>query len=677
MKKVEIEDILKYRYPDGLIYNPSGSAFAYNLGYADKKKNTYKKDVWAVRDGEPFRLTSTIDASIAFWESDSELIINRKKPGDEKEEGTELFSISLNGGEACLWAKFAISFAEIKKVSEGVYAATGQIDVADPDAYLDDDETREKKKKEKEENLEKDYDVYTEVPYWINGAGKQNGKRNALFIIRRVAGAEAEADKRFEVKRVTEPGFNVESFKVEGNKVYFTGGIVTPIPDYYNDLFVCDVAAGKVEALYDRHDASFFDYHVFEGEVYAFAADYKRHGINESPYLFEVKDKALSRIEGYEPTYSRYNSVVCDTALAGGRENKLLKEGDEPVLYTISTIDDHTAITSIRLRTGEVSTLLELPGIISFFDIVKDKFALCHTDSATLPEIYTADKADMVLKPVSDHNRKALEDTYVALPNRVDYTSEGLELHGFVLLPEDFDENRKFPAVLDVHGGPRCVYSEAFFHEMQVWVAKGYIVMFTNIKGSDGRGDDFADIRGGYGGTDFKNLMAFVDAVLDKYPQIDTSRICETGGSYGGFMTNWIVTHTDRFCCAATQRSISNWISMSYISDIGPIFGPDQCGIEYEDCLGKMNEEVLWDHSPLKYVDNAKTPMLFLHSDEDYRCPLAEAMQMMQAMTVRGVETRMIVFKGENHDLSRSGKPMHRIRRLNEITDWFNRNTAS
>ena len=229
--------------------------------------------------------------------------------------------------------------------------------------------------------------------------------------------------------------------------------------------------------------------------------------------------------------------------------------------------------------------------------------------------------------------------------------------------------------MLDVHGGPRAVYGETFFHEMQVWVSRGFVVFFTNIKGSDGRGDAFADIRGDYGGTDFQNLMDFTDAVLKAYPNIDKKRLCETGGSYGGFMTNWIIGHTDRFCCAASQRSIANWISMSFISDIGPYFGPDQCG--GKGLFGDENTKALWDHSPLKYAKQVKTPTLFIHSEEDYRCPLPEGMQMMQALAVNGVETRMVIFKGENHELSRSGKPQHRVRRLKEITEWFEKHTGS
>ena len=138
------------------------------------------------------------------------------------------------------------------------------------------------------------------------------------------------------------------------------------------------------------------------------------------------------------------------------------------------------------------------------------------------------------------------------------------------------------------------------------------------------------------------------------------------GGSYGGFMTNWIIGHTDRFCCAATQRSISNWVSFYGTSDIGILFGEYQTDATVFD-----NPEKMWQQSPLKYAKNFVTPTLIIHSDCDYRCPISEGFQLYTALKERGVDSRMVIFKGENHDLSRTGKPLHRVRRLTEISDWF------
>ena len=147
---------------------------------------------------------------------------------------------------------------------------------------------------------------------------------------------------------------------------------------------------------------------------------------------------------------------------------------------------------------------------------------------------------------------------------------------------------------------------------------------------------------------------------------MDRDNLFETGGSYGGFMTNWIIGHTDRFRACASQRSISNWTSFYGVSDIGPDFSEDQCGSTIWPDVQKF-----WWHSPLKYADQVKTPTLFLHSFEDYRCPVDQGYQMYSALIAHGVESRLVLFRGENHELSRSGKPKHRIRRLNEITTWF------
>lgn len=160
--------------------------------------------------------------------------------------------------------------------------------------------------------------------------------------------------------------------------------------------------------------------------------------------------------------------------------------------------------------------------------------------------------------------------------------------------------------------------------------------------------------------------MKFTDVVLEQYPQIDAAKVGVTGGSYGGFMTNWIIGHTDRFAAAASQRSISNWISMFGTTDIGYYFADDQCA-----STPWVEHDKLWEQSPLKYADKAVTPTLFIHSEQDYRCWLTEGLQMFTALKYHGVEARLCMFRGENHELSRSGKPRHRVRRLEEITNWF------
>ena len=190
--------------------------------------------------------------------------------------------------------------------------------------------------------------------------------------------------------------------------------------------------------------------------------------------------------------------------------------------------------------------------------------------------------------------------------------------------------------------------------------------MFCNPRGSDGRGNEFGDINGKYGTVDYDNIMEFTDEMLKKYPEVDPKKVGVTGGSYGGFMTNWIIGHTDRFVCAATQRSIANWTAFEYTTDIGLSFAKGQMRATTDENIEKM-----WFHSPLKYAKNCTTPTLIIHSDNDFRCWMVEGLSMFTALKKANCETKLCLFKGENHELSRSGKPLHRIRRLKEIQDWL------
>jgi acylaminoacyl-peptidase len=203
---------------------------------------------------------------------------------------------------------------------------------------------------------------------------------------------------------------------------------------------------------------------------------------------------------------------------------------------------------------------------------------------------------------------------------------------------------------------------------MQVWASRGWFVFFCNPRGSEGYGEEFADLRGKYGTIDYEDLMEFTDFVLKQYPQIDAARLGAAGGSYGGFMCNWIEGHTDRFAAIASQRSVSNWVSDFGCSEIGVSFDTNEMLATPWNGM-----EAMWEASPLKYACNAKTPILFIHSLCDYNCTLDQGIQMFTAMKYFGVESRMCLFEGENHSLSRSGKPRHRMRRLQEMTDWFER----
>ena len=201
---------------------------------------------------------------------------------------------------------------------------------------------------------------------------------------------------------------------------------------------------------------------------------------------------------------------------------------------------------------------------------------------------------------------------------------------------------------------------------MQVWANKGYFVFFCNPRGSDGMGDEFSRIMGKNGTIDYEDIMEFTDHILNTYPAIDKSRLGVTGGAYGGYMTNWIVGHTDRFAVAATQRSIGDWIVHEYAADTGYWVTSESYP---PNAIAQV--EKAWEQSPGKYSINIKTPMLFIHSEQDLRCPLSEAMAVYSGAIRSGNEVRMCLFHDENHELSRSGKPRNRVKRLVEITSWM------
>ena len=244
---------------------------------------------------------------------------------------------------------------------------------------------------------------------------------------------------------------------------------------------------------------------------------------------------------------------------------------------------------------------------------------------------------------------------------------DGFTVEGWVLKPHGWKRNKSYPLVLNVHGGPATAWGHAYMHEFHALAAQGYAVCFCNIRGSTGYGDaQTAGTDGVYGAGDYDDLMAFLNICLERCTWLDGERAAIVGGSYGGVMTNWVISHTTRFKAAITDRSICNWVSMYGTSDIGYRF------VERE-LRGAVpqNADRLWQLSPLRYAAAVKTPCLIVHSEEDHRCPIEQAEQWFVALKSAGVPVRFVRVPGENHELSRSGRPDRREFRLREYLDWL------
>ena len=284
-----------------------------------------------------------------------------------------------------------------------------------------------------------------------------------------------------------------------------------------------------------------------------------------------------------------------------------------------------------------------------------------------LHEIYLL--KENVMERITYHN-KWIENISLSKAEELLVISDDIEIDGYVFPPVEIEESKKYPGVLFIHGGPKMMYSDVFIHDVQMLCAQGYFVFCSNPRGSDGRGDSFSNIRGKMGDVPYRDLIKFTEAVLEKYPQIDKEKLGVTGGSYGGYMTNYIITKTDMFKCAISEKGISNMITAFTSSDIGYKFVYEYMG----------NKDTFWtdpnpymNSSPIMNADKVSTPTLFIHGKNDYRCHYTESLNMYCALNYFGIDSAICIFEGENHSLSDRGRPKSRKRRYDEILKWFNK----
>ena len=403
----------------------------------------------------------------------------------------------------------------------------------------------------------------------------------------------------------------------------------------------------------------------FIDDNHLFVSVHKR--LKENPQsnapLYQLNIKTGEYKDLYDgDLYVPGNSVLSD--IKYGNRSKITF--DKTGIRYVSTVIDYAPLIHLNYSDHSVSYLTPKNVNVDEYIPYKKGFLLIATEDQQGQEIYYLDEKRKLVRQ-THINIDLFASHQIVAPQLVTFTNRnGLQLKGYVLPPANMETGKKYPTILDIHGGPRTVYGTSFFHEMQYWANLGYAVIFTNPTGSSGRGSDFAKLEGDFGGIDYDDLMCFVDTVIERVNYIDKERLGVTGGSYGGIMTNWIIGHTNRFRAAVSQRSISSWISFTTLSDIGYSFGLSYSGSDPWNDLPK-----LWKQSPLAYADQVKTPTLFIHSEEDYRCPLPEGLQMYSALRHFGVPSRIVIFKRENHELSRGGKPLNRIKRLYEITNWF------
>ncbi len=633
MKDTKLRDILDYEFLSSLDISDDYRKISYKKTIGNCKENRYDSNLWIydTETNENYQITDDNKASISAFNKDSNLIY-KKESTDE----SDVFYVKDGTGLGHEYFSIDKDVELLKHLGDDLFLLKAK-----------EKKSKEDKEKDKENSYFKEID---KLPFYLNGAGFIKNEDSALYFY------DASENKLELIKDPkAEDELSFVDISKDSSKILLLRGNFTDnsVMELKEDLLLLDTKSGEMTLLIEN-EFSYYTARFIEDRIIFVATDMKKGGVNEDCFIYSCDfEGAYKKISPDDFDMAFGNSIGTDARFGSSRTFAV--KGDR--LYFVVTDYEKSKLLSISLDGNIREEISE--GV--------EDFVLGDDDIYYL---------EMGADSLSELKKKSTGETLIAnkVPSEVlpietfDFVSNGDELTGYVLLPKDFDEKKKYPTLLSVHGGPKTEFSDIFHHEHQMFASAGYIVIYTNPHGSSGRGVKFSDIRGRYGDIDYDDLMTFTDLAIEKYPQIDTEKMGVYGGSYGGFMTNWTIGHTDRFAAACSQRSISNWTSFYGVSDIGYYFAPDQTASDMWDNLDKM-----WDQSPIKYAPKVTTPTLFIHSDEDYRCPLEQGLQMYTRIKENGTDTKMFIFHGENHELSRSGKPKGRIKRLEAIKEWFDK----
>ncbi len=627
MRKIEIDEFKRFTYPSNLTTFDGGLIFTETTVNMDDNK--YEANICVLnKDNKKYQLTSSGKDSLFKVFSDGQVVFISNIDKTEKDLKTHLYKIDPSGGERQKYVTIDLQVNSFEELDKENLLLIGY------------------------EAVEKDeFEEIDVLPFWLNGQGFTYNSESSIYIYNL---------KNNSLEKITDDNLSFNYLKLSEDKkkaivFYNEKSKVLSLTD---KLGILDLETKTLTKLDEGKSFAFADF-TDDGIIFL-ASEMKKHGLNEDNMVYFINNKSeIKQISKDDFDVSFGNSVGTDLRMGANKQGLVYKNS----LYYISTDFDHAILSKIDLD-GKVEKIINEKGSVDGFDIDKktgDIYFIAFR-GLNLSEIYKLEKGAKKLTNYS----KDLEDIELSEIEEFEFTNDGIDFSGYVLKPYGYEKGKKYPGILEIHGGPKTAFSNIIHHEMQWLSSLGYFVFYTNPRGSSGRGVEFSDIRGKYGTIDYDDLMKFTDEVLDRYKDIDKNNLAVMGGSYGGFMTNWVIGHTDRFKVANSQRSISNWTSFYGVSDIGFYFAQDQTDSNPWDNLDKM-----WEQSPIKYVRNVKTPTLFIHSDQDFRCPLEQGIQMYAGVQLNKVDTKLVIFKGENHELSRSGKPNARKKRLEEIQNFY------
>ncbi|MDR1622368.1 MAG: S9 family peptidase [Synergistaceae bacterium] len=654
-RNVEQQDLLKLHFPSNPSFSPEGGRIAYRVSQPNLEKNGYDSNIWVydIKNDTHRKLTNSGAENFFCWSHDGSSLIFASKRDESKGENknekkgkqTSFYSIALQGGEAALLFQVPHTVSAVLALDEHRYLLTA---VYEPECCGNPEDA--------------DVMIFEQIPFMANGKGYIGQQRTALAIY--------DLDTR-KLQRLTPPSMDVTRYALNKKKTeaLIVGVDYRDVKPVENSVCKMDLFTGTAQCLSEGLSFTFVHAAWLGDRVLVTGTDHESMGVNENLKFYVLEGGQLQCLTpGLDSGLG--HAVVADsnygcTELGGAF---FLREGaprSEEIVYCATDV-----MKSRLYQLGKDGCPKQLTfdtsAVVDYcVEASSGRIAFVAYEGLYPPELYLLESGKE--KRLTNFNRPLFDELRLSQPIHVTVDNgQGWKLDGWYMKPANFQEGKKYPTLLHVHGGPKAAFGDIYHHEMQCWAAKGYAVIYCNPRGGDGRGSAFQDIRGRYGDLDYHDLTVFTDWCVENLSFVDGSRLGVTGGSYGGYMTNWIVTQTDRFKAAVSQRGISNWVSKFGGCDIGYYYVEDQhLGTPWS------KPENPWRESPLKYADKVKTPVLFIHSTEDFRCELNQGFQMFTALKVLGVESRMCVFKGENHELSRSGKPRSRLARLRAISDWF------
>jgi len=646
-RKITIEDLRRFKFVSDPQISPDGEQVAFVLSTIDHKEDRYERHIWLVDagSGKAIQFTHGIGRdTYPRWSPDGRSLLFLSSGRDIDEKKAQLWVIPRTGGEASM----------VAKTDEGV-SKPGWAPDSKTLLFLSKVWTHGKP--------ESDVKVVKRIKYKLNGVGTFEGRRIHLFTVK--PGRKP--------KQLTEGEFDVETARgaPDGKRI----AVVTNMEEdadtsKVRDLYLISSRGGELVKLTEsKHVISDLSWSP-DGDRIAFIGHDKPEGlaINNDLWIMAAEGGEKKNLTKYFDR-SLSISVGCDVRVSTPNPGAVWSpDGEE--LYFVTASTPHANIYRVGVQGGLVE---EIVGgkTVDGFSLSGDGsiFAFNAFDATHPAEIWVKDGSGE--RRLTRFNDRFLKGLDLSVPEHFIFKNGlGEEVDGWIMKPPGGKKGASYPALLEIHGGPRGVYGDGMFHEFQILAAEGYAVFYTNPRGSAGYGEDFAEaVMRHYGECDHEDLMLFTDEVLKRFDSIDEKRLGVLGGSYGGYMTNWIIGHTDRFAAAVTFRSICNWISKFGVSDFG-----------YNQPEAISGTKDYWDdillhleRSPILYVKNVKTPCLVIHSEDDLRCPMEQGEQWFVSLKLNGVPTELVRFPDETHELSRSGKPGHREERLRHTVRWFNK----